>query len=365
MTSTTNILVLGGNGFIGGEAVARILDQGMAVTVLNRGRSWDWDKTDTIKPRVRQIVWDRKKPLAECQELQSLMTNTSFDSVVDFSGYYGYMVQDCIEFMKSKTKLYVYVSSDSVYEVCEKHHTRPTAEDDDVRPQCKEKRKRLKREDSYGHEKLKGEEVLRHQGDDGVDYVILRLADVIGPRDTTDRWWQLQNLVELAAAEQVPVFIPEHLRNTRISLVYVKDVASVITDLVAGKTVNVLNQAYNLACEETPTLEELMEHIKNKLGIRENIKFVYSDSDYISSIYPSVEKGVINIDKAGRDFGWSPTPLDQVCRETVSFYQNVVNTKTFYSERKDIYRTVKDDWKSFYNNNSFRTLKKLLALSDK
>ena len=53
--------------------------------------------------------------------------------------------------------------------------------------------KRLAKADEYGHAKLGGEEVLvKQQAAGGFPWVSLRLADVIGPRDTTDRWWVYQ-----------------------------------------------------------------------------------------------------------------------------------------------------------------------------
>ncbi|CAG7720176.1 unnamed protein product, partial [Allacma fusca] len=51
--------------------------------------------------------------------------------------------------------------------------------------------------DSYGDQKLAGEEVLiENNKATGMKFLIFRLADVIGPRDTTDRWWTYQMWIQ-------------------------------------------------------------------------------------------------------------------------------------------------------------------------
>lgn len=56
--------------------------------------------------------------------------------------------------------LYVYISSDSVYEVSvPKLHSGASVEKDAVRPRNAEEQQRLKELDSYGHYKLACEEV--------------------------------------------------------------------------------------------------------------------------------------------------------------------------------------------------------------
>ena len=57
------------------------------------------------------------------------------------------------------------------------------------------------------------------------------------------------------------VAIPSYLLSTRMSLVYVTDVAEVIVKLLNPKP-EVLDQAFNLAFSETPTLLSLLNDIK-------------------------------------------------------------------------------------------------------
>ena len=62
-------------------------------------------------------------------------------------------------------------------------------ETDAVRPKDEKEVGLLKRKDPYGHYKLSCEEALSYyqREKSGFPWVSLRLADVIGPRDTTNR----------------------------------------------------------------------------------------------------------------------------------------------------------------------------------
>ena len=80
------VLVLGGNGMLGGEAVYKMIQLGLDVTILNRG-TWYWDSAERIKPHVGHIRCNRAGNLAEsCHELAE--NKVFYDVVVDFSSYY-------------------------------------------------------------------------------------------------------------------------------------------------------------------------------------------------------------------------------------------------------------------------------------
>lgn len=59
-----------------------------------------------------------------------------------------------------KVGVYVFISSDSIYEVCRGSATpRVAGEEDDKRPESEEERNLLNEGDSYGNDKLECEEV--------------------------------------------------------------------------------------------------------------------------------------------------------------------------------------------------------------
>ena len=83
--------------------------------------------------------------------------------------------------------------TDSVYDVCDKKHNSHTLETDAVRPDDPEERHLLNDHNGYADQKLRAEEELsRLRQEGGFPFIIIRLPDVIGPRDNTYRWWIYQ-----------------------------------------------------------------------------------------------------------------------------------------------------------------------------
>ena len=159
MTNTDSIfgkkrhaLVLGGNGFIGSHIVRSLIADGHAVTAVNRGtREWIGDpamdasilpptydfaggdgitafRGDASYPRsnkeVAHIICDRKKRKAFADAVDvatgtTLGVDGSWDVVVDLSGFTPRDLRAALTGLKGRTRRYVFVSSDSVYEVCE------------------------------------------------------------------------------------------------------------------------------------------------------------------------------------------------------------------------------------------------------
>ena len=78
-------------------------------------------------------------------------------------------------------------------------------EEDAVRPRSAAKQRELQRKDSYGHDKLAGEEALRKALTTfhGPTHMSLRLPDVLGARDNTGRFFQYLLWLRLAADGEV------------------------------------------------------------------------------------------------------------------------------------------------------------------
>ena len=82
-------------------------------------------------------------------------------------------------------------------------------------------------------------------------YVILRLPDVIGPRDSTNRFWLYQMMLQYIAADtrrtKHEILIPKAIYSTKTSYVYVKDVARVIQQLICSPNCHQFyNQVFNI-----------------------------------------------------------------------------------------------------------------------
>ncbi|XP_060077209.1 uncharacterized protein LOC132556783 [Ylistrum balloti] len=333
-----NILVLGGNGFIGAATSERLIARGDNLVLVNRG-NWYWDSKSTVKPFVIHLTCDRQRQLRHCEDLRRFKDAVYFDVVIDFSAYHSEAVEDVLDLLKSRIGRYIYISSDSVYEVCQKNHSNPSLESDAVRPFNTEERLLMAGKDDYGHRKLECEEVLvRQREKGGVPYVLLRLPDVIGPRDNTYRWWMYQMWLKLSGYLERQISIPKFLLNHKLSFVYSLDVADLIVQLTECG-LEKFDNAYNLGTDETPTLQEVLELMKRQLGI-ENIPIPVNDSADAIYLFPSVKLGSIDSGKAKDLLNWTPTPFEIISKQTIHFYESAIRNKDFVVARKEIIRNM-------------------------
>jgi len=334
------ILSFGGNGNIGSAVLSQILDTLEAdVTVCSRG-SWHWDSEKRIAPRVQLVKCNRKyepacaaetnkteecdiNALRQCPDLmQVIETTEKFDIVLDFSGYEPKWIHDAATVLKGKVGLYIYISTDSVYDVSvDKPTRRASKETDAVRPSDKNEVKLLKRKDPYGHYKLACEEALAHyrSKEGGAPWVSLRLADVIGPRDTTNRWWTYQMWVTFYPEIDRPVYMPAHVADKIESLTYVEDVAQAVLKVIE-KGEQVWDEAYNIALEEEFTLANILLRMRDGLGMKE-VLGDSEDSEKSFYLYPTVFSGNMDISKAKKLLDFAPTPADKAFEETLAFYK--------------------------------------------
>ena len=155
-------------------------------------------------------------------------------------------------------------------------------------------------------------------------YVILRLPDVLGPRDSTDRWWFYQMWIQFYSTIQKPLEVSTHLRS---SYVYVNDVARYITYILSKTFLDFStifhNQILNIACTEIISINDLFSIIIDELNLNSlHIPIKYNPNTE-TDFFPSVTRGGINISKALSDlFNWKPIPLKQVVRETIQWYND-------------------------------------------
>ena len=90
--STHQILILGGNGFMGSSLVVKLLSiERYSVTTLNRGRYY-FDSRSRIDPHVQRIICDRSD-IYKCTELVN--STQYYEAVVDYSSFYMEDIQVC------------------------------------------------------------------------------------------------------------------------------------------------------------------------------------------------------------------------------------------------------------------------------
>lgn len=305
------VLLLGGNGMIGSATARLLLAEGHHVTVANRYR-WNWDTAQTIAPFVRQIYCDRNGIEERCKRLR---VSGNYDAVVDFSTYRSAQMTSILPILIAKAPLYIYISSDSVYEVCPPpSHGGPSKETDALGP---ERAEETTDNDDYGREKLFAEYVLeKHfKGRTDARFVSLRLPDVIGPRDRTRRWWKYQLWLAVHQKLNEPVHIPAYLTEKKLSFVFSDDVAQLIAEFINGDHQTVRNEAFNLAWRQTVTLRQLLTQIGTCLNITEPM-FTQGQLHF----YPSVSRGAIDVKKAVDMLKWKPTPMARAVCGVCAFY---------------------------------------------
>ena len=328
--TSRKVLVFGGNGFIGSETVSRLLKRGDEITMVNRG-NWYFDSEERIKPFVSaHFKCNRDKLLeVECEEL---LASGYYDAVIDFSSYNARQIKQVVEIMRGRVGLYIYISTDSIYEVCDKKHDGLTVEEDAVRPKSPKKRLQLKREEKYAHDKLACEEVLQEQRKEGgFPYVALRFPDVIGPRDNSFRFWTYQLWIKIHKDIHHPVHMPNGVSDSKFSLIHVEDAAKAIEKVLdAGPSV--YNQAINLAFNEHFTLKKLLRDIANQLEV-DDLEFLSEDEATWYS-YPTVSKGALDISKAKLLLDWEPMTWKEALSSLCAFFEGAMTNAKMLKEKE-------------------------------
>lgn len=315
---------------IGSATLSHLIEDGSYdITLVSRG-TWPFDTAETIQPHVRSVICDREYTLQSCQELMQIIhTTDEFHAVLDFSGFEPKWIQDAVKVLDGKVRVYIYVSTDSVYEVSEGaatdialnergELTTKMIEAQAVRPKDPIDRKKLNELDAYGDEKLAGEEVLTSQH--SIPYVLLRFADIIGPRDGTERWILYHLWIKYSQAIGIPLTVPDNVANMTTSITFVEDAAASI--IAAMNTKGAWNDAYNVACEEAFNVVSGIQSIASILSV-DSVEVQVVPADESFEVFPSVRRGPMDITKAKKVLGFKPTPMLDVLKATVEWYEEV------------------------------------------
>eukprot|EP00295_Goniomonas_pacifica_P036556 CAMPEP_0175958780 /NCGR_PEP_ID=MMETSP0108-20121206/34432_1 /TAXON_ID=195067 ORGANISM="Goniomonas pacifica, Strain CCMP1869" /NCGR_SAMPLE_ID=MMETSP0108 /ASSEMBLY_ACC=CAM_ASM_000204 /LENGTH=268 /DNA_ID=CAMNT_0017286161 /DNA_START=115 /DNA_END=918 /DNA_ORIENTATION=- len=219
---------------------------------------------------------------------------------------------------------YIFISTDSVYMASDRSLFPETAipESASIRPDQAGRiaaRQRDRYQYEYGGNKLNCEEVLslRARHHPGFHFTSLRLCDVIGPCDNLGGFLNVRN--KLVAGKRIGTKIGSESSAThRISITFAKDVVTAIVACISARE-NAWGHAFNVACVETPTYQEFVGLIASNLATSPSFS-ASKDADMIS-----VDCGPVDISKACRHLGFTPTPLAVAVRETVEWYEDASN----------------------------------------
>lgn len=246
-----NVLVIGGNRFMGLGLVWRLLCGGHRVTLVNRG-----NLGDPFGDRVERIRADRAS-----DAFDAALAGRTFDGAVDFAGFTADDARRAVRVLAGRVGHYVFVSTGQVYLVREGCPL-PSREPDYDGPTMAQAPTPADHEDwLYGIGKRGAEDVLAAAPE--LASTRLRIPMVNGEHDHKRRIeayvWRI--------LDGGPLIVPRAGAIARH--VYSGAVIRAITSVLEAPPP--AGQAYNLAQAEQPTVRQLVELIAARVGARPRI----------------------------------------------------------------------------------------------
>jgi nucleoside-diphosphate-sugar epimerase len=257
------MLVIGGNRFVGRLLVWRLLAAGHEVTLFNRG-----GRPDPFGGRVERLIGDRTGP-----EWERLLGGRRFDAVVDSAAYTGDDGRRAVEVFRGRTGHYVMISTGQVYlvrEGCPHPAVEPAPEEYYDGPVMARPSDPAAVADwEYGVGKRQCEDALTAAASEGFPATRVRIPMVYGPLDYFRRiegyLWRL--------VDGGPVLLPDGGFH-RLRHVDGGEVARFVCSILGSE--QTFGRAFNVAQNETPTLAELVESLRDLVGSRARMVAVAS-----------------------------------------------------------------------------------------
>ncbi|MDX2009118.1 MAG: NAD-dependent epimerase/dehydratase family protein, partial [Myxococcaceae bacterium] len=232
-----NVLVIGGNRFLGVELVVRLLAQGHEVTLLNRG-----SLVDPFGAQVQRIVVDRG-----AEAFDAALGNARFDAVVDFALFDGAQAERLERVLAGKVGHLIAVSTGQVYLVRTPRPEGLAREQDYDGPVLSEAPTADDFDNwKYGVDKRAMEDVLARGA---LPYTTFRLPMVHGSRDYHGRLPGL--FARLMRREAILLRAPAQPVRHVFS-------GAVVDQLLAALTRGPARRAWNLAWDEPLTVADFV-----------------------------------------------------------------------------------------------------------
>lgn len=234
-------LVIGGNRFVGKRLVELLVQEGHQVDVLNRGN------IPLYSSGVNSFL---KADRRSKDHLQNAVADRNWDQVFDFACFNRKEAQDACEVFKDKTKSYLFVSSQSIYDAGE------NLKEFSFDPTTAELNSSVS---EYGLDKRDAEIIFAKNAPWPVS--MIRFPIILGPDDYTKRL----NFHISRIRDGLPIYVPNIL--AKISFVQSEDAAKAV-DYIAKSG---LNGPINVCSEKPVSLKQLLEWIEIATGRKANL----------------------------------------------------------------------------------------------
>ncbi|MFS0895544.1 NAD-dependent epimerase/dehydratase family protein [Microbacterium sp. 179-I 3D3 NHS] len=215
----TDVLILGGTGWLSGRIAQRGLDAGARVTCLARGERRPPDGAELVRA-------DRAAP-----EAYTALAGRDWDHVIDVSSQASHVIE-AVEALGDRAARWTYVSSMSVYADDE------TIGADESAPRHPPARPGDEYE--YGAQKVAAEDAVATLGERAL---IVRPGLIVGDGDPSDRfgYWAAAFL----RAGDGPVLLPP-IEGRTVQVIDVDDLAAFVTGAAPGAPVNAIGDVHPL-----------------------------------------------------------------------------------------------------------------------
>ncbi len=324
------VLITGGAGFIGSHLAEACLERGDEVYILDDLSTGSMDNIQALREseayRGRLFVHvdsilnanlllelvgicDVVYHLAAAVGVRYILDNPLRSIRVNVEGTER-VLERCAKFKKR-----VLIASSS--EVYGKHLHAPLVETDNIiyGPSSKFRW-------SYAASKLMDEfSALAHHRTRGLDVVIARLFNTVGPRQSGAYGMVIPRLVRQAIRNQ-PLTVYGDGTQTR-TFTYVKDVVGALTGLMDGE--NTAGEVFNIGGTEEISIVELARRIIRETGSESEIELIPYEKAYEKD-FEDMQRRVPSIEKIQAAIGFEPkTPLEAIIRQVVRYQRTAAN----------------------------------------
>jgi nucleoside-diphosphate-sugar epimerase len=252
-----DILIIGGTRNLGHYLALALLNAGHRVTVFNRGRT-----RDQLPASVERLRGDRTQP----DQIAAALGRRTFDAIVDTTLYKEEDTEAIIRLLRDRTGHYIFLSSGQVYLVVEGAR-RPFTEDSYpglLMPAPVENTFSYE-EWQYGMDKRRCEDALHAAWErEKFPYTALRLPMVNSERD---HFFRLYNYI-LRLDDGGGIIAPS-TPNYPLRHVYAGDVVQAVMRAIERGQGE--GKAYNIAQDETLTLDEFIGLLASIMGVETQI----------------------------------------------------------------------------------------------